>query len=146
MKLQNCECRWAKLIEPDTRYAPKWCIDIYPPQPVLDKLEKDGFSIKTNPEGGRFVSVKQNVTSKDGKTNTAPVVVGRDGKTPFVALIGNGSIVNVLCYDYKYSGKRYLGLKAVQVVEHIPYGEAGFDALDDDEEEKDEPLFENEEY
>jgi len=133
--------KWAKVFEPDTMYNPKWCLDLYPPQEVLDKLKKDKFNIKTDKEGNEFVHIKNNVTRKDGTQNEAPTVVGRDGKTPFKSLIGNGSEVNVLCYDYAYQNKNYLGLKAVQVVKHVEYGDAGFDALDD--EKKDDPLFED---
>jgi len=143
MKLSNVDVRWAKVFEPDTKFNPKWCVDLFPAPEVLKKLKKDGFVIKQTKDGMEFIHAKQNVTRKDGTKNDPPTIVGRDGKTPFTALIGNGSTVNVLCYDYTYQGNKYLGLKAMQVTKHVPYGE-GFDNLDgDDDEKKDDPLFED---
>ena len=143
MKLTNVECKWCKVQEPDTMYAPKWCVDVYPPKAVLTKLKKDKFNVKTDKEGNEFVHVKQNVTRKDGTKNDPPKIVGRDGRTVFKELIGNGSIVNVMCYDYEYKGKNYLGLKALQVVKHVPYGEDNsFDNLEEEKGEE-ESLFED---
>lgn len=130
MKL-NGTVKWAKVFEPDTRYNPKWSIDLYPADEVLVKLKKAGFALKEDKEGQMFIHIKRNVTRKDGTPNDQPRVVGPDGKTPWNTsnLIGNGSVVNVLTSDYEYGGKRYLGLNAVQVVDHVPYGEDHFDDL-----------------
>lgn len=122
--------KWCKVQEPDTTYAPQWSLNLYPSVEVLKKLESMGFAVKEDTDGERFIKAKQNVTAKSGKTNEPPRVVGPDGKTKFTDLIGNGSEVNILTFEYEYKGIKYLGLKAVQVVKHVAYGD-DFDDLSD---------------
>lgn len=59
------------------------------------------------------------------KEKEKPKVVGPDGRTPFDKLIGNGSdiVVQYRARDYNYRGKTGTAfyLKAVQVVNHVPY-------------------------
>jgi len=133
MKLSGM-VRWCKVYEPDTKFQPQWSLDLYPPEKVIEKLEAQNYAVKENDDGEKFIKVKLNVTAKSGATNEAPRVVAKDGKTPFTELIGNGSEVNVLAFDYGYKGVKYLGLKAVQVTTHVPYGE-DFDDLSYDENE-----------
>lgn len=59
------------------------------------------------------------------KEKEKPKVVGPDGRTEFDKLIGNGSdiVVQYRARDYDYRGKKGTAfyLKAVQVVNHVPY-------------------------
>jgi len=133
MKL-NGLVKWCKVQEPDTTYAPQWSLNLYPDTAVLSKLESMGFAVKEDKEGERFIKAKLNVTAKNGKTNEAPKVVGPDGRTPFTQLIGNGSEINILTFEYEYKGIKYLGLKAVQVIKHVFYGD-DFDDLSDSDDD-----------
>lgn len=146
----NGICKWASVIDPNTKFDPKWCINVYPSQEILKKLKSNGFAIKKDDSGDEFIHLKRSCTTRAGKKMEPPMVVGRDGKTPFTDAIGNGSEVNVLFGDYDVSGKKYGYLNGVQVLVHVPYG----DSFEDEGEGDDEPakqqdsdsLFDNEEY
>ena len=144
MKL-NGTVKWAKVFQPDENFNPKWCLDLYPDAAQLKKLKSMGFAIKTDGDGDEFVHIKRNVTTKKGKKNDPPRVVGANGKDSFTDLIGNGSIINVIASDYEYMKKKYLWLEALQVVNHVPYNQKDtFDDLTVSNDESEEELFSDE--
>ena len=135
--LNNVECRWASVIEPNTTYEPVWEIEAVLTDEQAAQLADQGLAIKTK-DGEKTYRFKKKVGGKrkDGTdyTNDAPRVV--DGnKQPFEELIGNGSIVNIAYSLREWSMMGNSGikgdLKAVQVVEHVPYAGGGSDEFEE---------------
>jgi len=132
---------WASIVAPNTKFDPKWSIDVSNLDKAAQKqLEADGLGDKIQNKGddrGDFISIKRNVSKHDGSQNMAPEVKDGQNKPVLNTLIGNGSKVNVLyrAYDWDNSfGKgRSADLAAVQVVELVAYegdGAEGFEAVD----------------
>ena len=140
--LSNVEARWASLQEPNTTYDDAYEVEciLTPEQAAelralaLPVKEKDGEL------SYRFKNKVYGTRQKDGgkfeRQGAKPRVVGPD-KAPFTDLIGNGSKINVL-FDIRtgsYAGNQWVkaDMKAVQVVEHVPYSgseEVSLDAFD----------------
>lgn len=132
--LRNVKCRWASVIEPNTKYDDAWEIEA-----LLDKEQAAffadlGCNVKQDDDGTNFFRFKRKCEGKlkEGGTfkKDAPKVVDA-GKKPFTQLVGNGSVVNI---SYKLNTNVMMGvthvtgdLCAVQVLEHVPYGDDGFD-------------------
>lgn len=136
--LKSVPVKWAKVQEdnPDTMFERCWKLDAVLDKPLADSMIAAGFNVHEK-DGEYLLSCKTKCATKAGKPNKPPVVVGRDGKTPFTREIGNGSICNVKVYAKftTVSGKTYLPayLNAVQVVDHVEYNGAGFDSVDDED-------------
>jgi len=120
---------WASVTQPNTKFEPVWSIDVCNLSAQAKKtLKADGLSskIKNDPEKGDYITIKQKVHRRDGTEFEAPKVVDAM-KRPFTALIGNGSTVAVKysVRDWEYAGKSGVtaDLKAVQVINLIPYGD-----------------------
>jgi|TARA_R100000149_G_scaffold38234_1_gene14728 hypothetical protein len=132
---------WASVTQPNTTYEPTWTIDVGNLSAKAKKILKaDGLGDQIKNKGdekGDFISIKQKVNKRDGSTFEPPKVV--DGmKRPFTSLIGNGSEVAVKysAREWEYNGKSGVkaDLKAVQVINHIPYGDTeDFDIVGDDD-------------
>jgi len=143
---KNKEVRWASVHTPDERFDPCWKADILFNKKTDAKEIKAymdlGFNFKEykNKEGVPtdpdiyYLRAKSKCNQKSGKANKPPVVVGRDGRTPFSQDIGNSSTCNVKVYvkENIVTGKRHvtLYLNAVQVVNHVEYGGGAFDSVD----------------
>lgn len=90
-------------------------------------------------DGNFTVSLKRKTTKADGTENGAVRVVGRDNQ-PFqqTATLGNGSLGNVIVFQYPYTDrvskqeKIATSLTAVQVTQYEEYiaGGMDFDVLD----------------
>jgi hypothetical protein len=135
--LTNVKCKWAALIQPDTRYEHKWKIDVILTKKLSESLKSVGFNVKTDKDGDLILRVIKKTRTKSGTPMEAPRCVGLDGSTPFTERIGNGSTVNIKIYA-KYievSGETHLPayINAVQVVDLVPYkGGSDFDDLSGD--------------
>lgn len=128
---------WASIINPNTTFEPCWKIDVALDEESKAKVEADGLSVKNKgDERGDFITLKRNLSTRDGTPKDPPEVVDAKKNKWDGAAIGNGSVVNVKykAYDYNYRGKsgRSAELLKVQVVDLIPYGDNGkdFDAVD----------------
>lgn len=116
---------YASVQKPNTRYTPRWEINVYPSDEDVKKLEDAGVNVREDKETGEsFIKASQNVARKDGTENDPPRVVDA-AKNPFDKLIGNGSICNVKFALWEYDSFGSKGVKpileAVQVIKHVPY-------------------------
>lgn len=116
---------WASVQQPNTTYEPEWGIDILVDDSNRAAFEADGVTIKNkDDERGDFVHIRQKVARRDGSQNEAPSVVDAQ-KNPFMGLIGNGSVVNVMYtpFAWEMNGKSGVSplLKKVQVVDLVEY-------------------------
>ena len=134
--LADVEVLWANLMEdnPDTKYGAAWKVDAILEDDMAKSMTKAGFGVKTDKKTGKStLTIKTKCTTKDGKPNRYPKIVGRDGSTPVTEEIGNGSICNIKVWGKEnvVQGKTYLScyINAVQVCKLVPRG-AGFDNLD----------------
>lgn len=127
--------KWASVQSPNETYEPAWQVDV-----VLEDMEEakalreQGLNVKKDKDGDVILKLKQSVYRKDGVTrNKAPRVVDAD-KEVFLDLIGNGSLCNVQynVRPWEYKGKTGVAgdLRAVQVLELVPYDNADKDEFD----------------
>lgn len=134
MPMISGTAKWAKLNKPDTKFTPRWCVDVYVSPATAKELKSAGLNVKKNDEG-LYITLSKNVTRKDGSSNEPPVVVDSH-KRPFTGNIGNGSLVNVIYKVWEYNAFGRKGVKAlldkVQVVNLVPYaGSEDFPDVDD---------------
>ena len=136
--LSGVKVLWANVQadNPDSKYERVWKTDVILEKSMADSMLASGFGVREK-DGEYLLTIKKKCMTRDGKAQTPPTVVGRDGKTPFTEEIGNGSTCNIKVYA-KYcevKGETHLPayLNALQVVEHVARG-AGFDNLDGTEE------------
>jgi len=133
---------WAAITNPNTTFDSDgiWSIDVANlDKKNLEMVKKDGLAIKNKGDDrGDFVTVKRKVRRKDGSLNRAPDLVDGQKRTMTNTLIGNGSKVNVhyTTYEWEFKGRAGVSadLRAVQVVELIPYNteaDEAFDVVDD---------------
>lgn len=141
MIIRNVVVKWASVHEPNTRFKPRWEVNIYPDEETCAMLEQEyKLELKTEKDTGeKFYKCTRSVTTAKGKELTPPKVVGRDPKVPFTENIGNGSICNVMVtireVDAFGQKKMKAYLDGIQVMEHVPYGETFEDETDGSEEE-----------
>jgi hypothetical protein len=143
--LKKVPVQWASVITPSTQFDHQWEIQVELTKDQADALKEEAKAvhkkgIKIKEEGGKFYfRFRRKVKRADGTDNSAPVVIGPDGK-PFTQLIGNGSICNVqygfVAYKHAKFGEGVTNdLKGVRVIEHVPYGERDGDGLMDDDDD-----------
>ena len=141
--LKEVRCRWASIIEPNTKYTPRWEIEAILSEEQAAYFVNEGVDVKKDDEGNPTIRFKRNVSGqrKDNSTyeNTPPKVVDAQNQ-PLDKLVGNGSLVNI-AYDLKKwnvagnSGTK-AELKAVQVLELVEYSQGAVDEFDDEGETK----------
>ena len=144
--LSKVAVSWASVQEPNTQFEPAWEILCHLSKEQADALIKEakavhpkGIKIKKEEDGSLSIRFKRSVERKDGKgENKKPVVVDKKAK-PFEDLIGNGSICNIeyslVPWNNKFGSGITTDLKAVQVLELVPYGAkdgASFAPVEDD--------------
>lgn len=129
---------WAKVITPDVEYN-TWSIKLYIDDnsyaEFMKLKERNGEvegilnEVKTDEEGGRFVTLRRPMSRKwNGKETqlSAPVVLDKNNQ-PTRDAIGNGSDVTVKCELYSYKkpfnkGRgRAIRLQSVRVDNLVPY-------------------------
>tara|TARA_X000001036_G_scaffold131512_1_gene124447 strand:+ start:3238 stop:3729 length:492 start_codon:yes stop_codon:yes gene_type:complete len=124
-RIDNVEINWAKLAKPVNPFGTEqWEIQIATTdKAIADQWSADHFNVKTDKnDSSKFtVSLKRKAYKADGTANGPVRVVGKD--TQAIAdpsTIGNGSIGNVIVYQYPYStaGREGIAssLTAVQIV------------------------------
>lgn len=132
--LKNVIVNWASVQKPNIQFEPAWEIQATLSEAQAKellaeakKINSKGIKIKKEDNGTLTYRFRRKVSRADGVgENAAPVVVGKDGKTPFDKLIGNGSVCTIqylfLGYDNKFGKGVTCDLKGVQVLEHVPFG------------------------
>jgi len=129
---------WAAITNPNTTFDSDgiWSIDVANlDKKNLEMVKKDELAIKNKGDDrGDFVTVKRRVRRKDGSLNRAPDLVDGQKRTMTNTLIGNGSKVNVhyTTYEWEFKGRAGVSadLRAVQVVDLIPYNTEADEAFD----------------
>ena len=139
IRIDGVELNWARLDRPVNPFGTEQyelqiaTTDAEKAQEMRDK------ALNVKEKDGKFVaSLKRKTTKADGSDNGKVRVVNAD-LTPFAnpASIGNGSIGNVIVFQYPYSAMGRSGiassLTAVQVVKHEVFtptsGGVDFDAV-----------------
>ena len=144
--VRDAELHWAKLVRPvepfgtlqwelqlrtrDKDVAEGWKKDFY--LTVKPEEDDDGMYYKAN--------VKRKALKKDGDKNTAPEVLDGNKKSIDGNIVGNGSVGNVMLFQYPYEvgGRKGVSsiLSKVQVTslkEYTPSTEIDFDVMDNSE-------------
>jgi hypothetical protein len=140
--IQNVELNWARLDKPVAPFGTEqYELQIATTDKgIAGDWSKNHLNVKEK-DGKFVVSLKRKATRADGSSNGEPRVVNAD-KTPYdfskQGLIGNGSIGNVIVYQYPYEvmGRKGIGssLTAVQIVEHKELSQSvDFDIVGSDE-------------
>lgn len=137
VKLTNVRVMYAKVIRPGKAYdegqPDEWSVNMYLTDADAETMKAHGVNPKEDKQGNEYWVAKRSTKTRAGGDAKAPPVV--DGaKQPFTDDIGNGSVCNIVVslFDWtkgKRSGK-FVYLNAVQVVNHVPYGNTGVDAFD----------------
>jgi len=136
--LKEVRCRWASVIEPNTKFEPTWEIEAELNDQQAAVFADAGVRLKED-DGIKLIRFKKRVSGKkkDGGTyhNEPPKVVDA-AKQPFDKLIGNGSLVNIAysLRDWSMMGNSGVkaDLNAVQVLELVEYaGGGGTDEFED---------------
>lgn len=135
--INNVELNWARLVKPVNPFG----TEQYELQiATKDKAQADKITADTGlmfkEKDGSFVSsLKRKAKKNDGSDNGAPRVVDASKAAMDGMSIGNGSIGNVIVwqYEYEYAGRKGVGssLTAVQVTKlekYEPSGSVDFDA------------------
>lgn len=120
----------------------EWSIDVTPDKEgrtlirkagIVDRLRepKDNDTRKES-----FISFRHKELRKDGTPNDPLRIVNSDNKPWGNSLIGNGSTVDVkfAVKDYGPGKKKGVYIRAVRVLEHVPYEIEDFAPLDSDDE------------
>jgi len=147
--IQNVELNWARLDKPVAPFGTdQFELQIATTdKSVANEWSSNHLNVKEK-DGKHTVSLKRKAVKADGSPNGAPRVVNGD-KSPYdfesQGLIGNGSVGNVIIYQYPYEvmGKKGIGnsLTAIQVVKHVALtNSVDFDVVGG----VDEPSFESE--
>ena len=129
--LKHVRCRWASIVEPNTKFDPRWEIEAELNDQQAALFADAGVRLKED-DGIKLVRFKRNVsgTRKDGtKYKLDPPKVVDGNKQPFEKLVGNGSLVNIA---YELNNWTVAGnsgtsarLSAVQVLELVQYSGSG---------------------
>ena len=130
---------WASVTTPNTRFEPKYTIDLVVDEDTAEQLRTSGITIKDKEEGPT-VTMKRNVNGPNGMVRRAPRLIDRN-KDELDCLVGNGSKVRVQAKEWEINrnGQAFKGLElqAVQVLDLIEYKSGDgdeFDTLSDEAE------------
>lgn len=123
---------WASLTQPNTRFEPKYCIDVVLADDKAQELRDEGYTIKDR-EQGPTITINRKVNGPRGTIREAPRLVDAQKET-LNCLVGNGSKVRVLArpWEINRNGQDFKGfeLMAVQVVKLVSYEPNPIDAFD----------------
>lgn len=138
-RMNNVELNWPKLVKAVSPFGTEqWELQVATTdKAVADEWEANYFNVKHDAEAGKYtVNLKRKVHRADGTENKPVRVVDASVKPIDATNLGNGSIGNVLVYQYPYETAGRTGvaasLTAVQVVKFEEYTGGGedFDVID----------------
>lgn len=131
---------WASITTPNTRFEPKYSIDLVVDNDMAQALKSEGYKVKFDKEEGPTITMKRNVNGPNGMIRKAPKLLDRD-KNELDCLVGNGSKVRVQARPWEMvrNGQEFKGLElqAVQVLDLVQYSSGDgdeFDALESEAE------------
>ena len=130
MVIEGIAC-WASITQPNTRFEPKYCIEVVLEDDKANELKELGFTIKEK-ESGPTITLTRKVTGPRGTVREAPALFDAQ-KAPLNCLVGNGSKVKVQGrpWEMNRNGQDFKGLElqAVQVIDLVPYSSGDGDEL-----------------
>ena len=120
----------------------EWSIDVTPDADGLKLLKKLGVAdrLREPKEGDErtegFMSFRHKELKKDGSPADPLRVVNANNDKWGNDLIGNGTVVDAkfVCKDYGVGKKKGVYLRAIRVLEHVPYVAQDFAPLETDDE------------
>ena len=129
--IREAELHWAKVVTPVSPFGTsQWEVQIRTRDEKKAKEWKDKFYLTTKTEkdddGVYYKSnIKRKAINKDGNPNTPPEVLDGNKQSIDGTTIGNGSIGNIMLFQYPYdvSGRKGVGsiLSKIQVTELLKY-------------------------
>lgn len=141
------QAHWAYITNPDTKWDDDmWCVNLEMSKEEAQKLKDIGIKIKEsvgeNDEIIRSYKFRRYCVRRDGtgRKNKQPALVD-SANQPFAGIVGNGSDVIVLHKPFRYhkgGGGWGTDLKAIQIVNLVPYVAAGEDGPAYSEEDENE--------
>ena len=144
--IRDAELHWAKLNKPVEPFGTlQWELQMRTRDKDTAKSWKDDYYLTTKTEEddeGVFykTNVKRKAIKKDGDPNTPPDVLDGAKKPIDGNSVGNGSVGNVMLFQYPYDMQGRKGvasiLSKVQVTdlkEYTPSSSTGFDVIESEE-------------
>jgi hypothetical protein len=115
---------WASITTPNTRFEPKYTIDLVVDNDTAQQLKTEGFSVKFDKEEGPTITMKRNVNGPNGMVRKAPKLLDKN-KNELDCKVGNGSKVRVQAkpWEINRNGQAFKGLElqAVQVLDLVSF-------------------------
>ena len=123
---------WASITTPNTRFEPKYTIDLVIDDGIADQLRADGITVKDKDEGAT-ITIKRLVNGTNGMIRRAPKLMDKN-KNELDCLVGNGSKVKVQekPWAVERNGQTFKGLElqAVQVLDLVQFSSGDGDEFD----------------
>ena len=124
---------WASITTPNTRFEPKYSIDLVVDNDMAQALTNEGYKVKFDKEEGPTITMKRNVNGPNGMIRKPPTLLDKD-KNKLDCLVGNGSKVRVQArpWEMTRNGQDFKGLElqAVQVLDLVQYSSGDGDEFD----------------
>ena len=137
--LKHVRCRWASIIEPNTKFEPRWEIEAELNDEQAAMFADAGVRLKED-DGIKLIRFKRNVQGKKkdgtGMYDLEPPRVVDGNKKPFASLVGNGSLVNIAyeLREWNVAGNSGVkpALNGVQVIELVEFSGAKADEFEEE--------------
>ena len=148
-KIENVQLNWAKLDKAVSPFGtPQWELQIATSDAELAKELGENYLNVKEKDGMFTVSLKRKAVKSDGSDNTPVRVVDSNLNPINGSNIGNGSVGNVIVFQYPYetAGRKGVasslsGVQVTSLVEYTP-GTGGFEVVAGGEEPaEDAPIF-----
>lgn len=142
---------WAKLTgsarpytgNPKYDKGPFWSVDITPDTASRAKIKSAGIEGKLRTAKSEkdnrtesFLTLKVLENNAKGEKNKPPVIQTIQGQPWGDALLGNGTIADILVkvVDYGAGSDKGAYLQKVRILEHVPYGGVDFEPISEEDE------------
>ena len=115
---------WASVLAPNTKYKPKYEVNLVVDREVAENFSQRGFKIKEMEDIGPALMIRRNVNweDKQGNTHTRPAPKLFDkAKLPLDCQVGNGSRVKVQYREWEKGEWSGLDFQAMQVLDLVEY-------------------------
>lgn len=127
MTVVKGKAAWAWLTKPNTKFDDNgvWSLDVILDDAELARVTKEHpkLKIKKDDDGDSFITLKRKCVQRNGTKNQPPQLVDSK-KNPVNAILGNGSLVNVVFNEYpapKAPNGVGFQLNTVQVLDLVEY-------------------------
>ena len=69
---------WANITTPNTRFEPKYSIDLVVDNDTAQSLKQEGFNVKFDKEEGPTITIKRNVSGPNGMVRKSPKLLDKN--------------------------------------------------------------------